>query len=246
MAKKRTQNKFPKTTDLVDSSTRTGMSGDDDWDQLFDPGAEGRLVRVNDPEVADGENSAPVSTRFLGFRLGREHYAVPILHLSEVVRFQEITAVPRVRRFVRGIISVRGTIVPIVDLQRRLSQQSEDDEETPSPVAPGGAADADAARRPSDVAAGAVQANLANLDRRVLITHHDGEVFGLLVDEVSDVFVAEPNDIEPPPATLPRRLLEFVSGIARVGGRIHTVLEVPAVLRFSAVARAFRPAEVVR
>lgn len=90
------------------------------------------------------------------------------------------------------------------------------------------------------------QSAAANLARRVLITQHGGEVFGLLVDEVSDVFVADPNDIEPPPATLPRRLLEFVAGIARVQGRIHTVLEVPAVLRFSAVARAYRRGKAVR
>jgi purine-binding chemotaxis protein CheW len=141
-----------------------------------------------------------------------------------------------VRSFVRGIISVRGTIVPILDLQRRLSQQEESDLGTSVPVA---------SMPTNDVASGG-QSVEANLQRRVLITQLGGEVFGLLVDEVSDVFVADPDDIEPPPATLPRRLLEFVSGIARVQGRIHTVLEVPAVLRFSAVARAYRRAEVVR
>lgn len=225
MSKKRTDSKMPIPPDLVDSSTRDGGVGGDEWDQLFSPEMGAALVERVEPEPAvEEEDAAPVSTRFLGFRLGQEHYAVPILHLSEVVRFQEITAVPRVRSFVRGIISVRGTIVPILDLQRRLSQREE---------SPEGGADAPRPTRSS-------------ADRRVLITHHSGEVFGLLVDEVSDVFVADPSDIEPPPATLPRRLLEFVSGIARVQGRIHTVLEVPAVLRFSAVAPAFRGAEVAR
>ena len=60
----------------------------------------------------------------------------------------------------------------------------------------------------------------------------------MLVDEVSDVFSLEPHEIEPPPATLPRRVIEFVAGIARVQGQIHTLLDLPALLRFDAVARA--------
>lgn len=234
MAKKRTENELNTSVDLVDPSASAGSSGGDDWDQLFDPAAQGELVLQAGPEVTEAEEASPTSTRYLGFRLGQEHYAVPILHLSEVVRFQEITAVPRVRSFVRGIISVRGTIVPILDLQRRLSQLEEADEGISAPVASASSCERDPVSQQS------------NLDRRVLITQHGEEVFGLLVDEVSDVFVADLDDIEPPPATLPRRLLEFVSGIARVQGRIHTVLEVSAVLRFSAVAPAFRGAEVVR
>lgn len=235
MAKKRTESEMPVPPDLVDSSTQSGPAGADEWDRLFSPEVGAAPVELHEAQTTEeDEEAAPVSTRFLGFRLGSEHYAVPILHLSEVVRFQEITAVPRVRPFVRGIISVRGTIVPILDLRRRLSQHEESQEGTSAPGGSEGATEQ--GPKPPH----------SNLDRRVLITQHGGEVFGLLVDEVSDVFVADPNEIEPPPATLPRRLLEFVSGIARVQGRIHTVLEVPAVLRFSAVAPAFRSAEGVR
>lgn len=233
MAKKRNETGLLIPPDLADSSGPAVSAGSDDWDVLFGAEAEDEFMPMVDPAADEGEDAAPVSTRYLGFRLGQEHYAVPILHLSEVVRVQEITAVPRVRSFVRGIISVRGTIVPILDLRRRLSQQQESDEGTSASAPNGG-----------DASYG--ESSAVNAERRVLITQHGGEVFGLLVDEVSDVFVADPNDIEPPPATLPRRLLEFVSGIARVQGRIHTVLEVPAVLRFSAVARAYRRAEVVR
>jgi purine-binding chemotaxis protein CheW len=231
MTKKRTPNDLPIPPDLVGSSGPAGSAGADEWDQLFNPEAGADPMVLAHAEVAEEDEAPPVSTRFLGFRLGQEYYAVPILHLSEVVRYQEITAVPRVRRFVRGIISVRGTIVPIVDLRRRLSQQPDEGTSAPAGTAP--TDDEDPVRWRS------------NVDRRVLITRHGGEVFGLLVDEVSDVFVADPADIEPPPATLPRRLLEFVSGIARVQGRIHTVLEVSSVLRFSAVDPAFRGAEVV-
>jgi purine-binding chemotaxis protein CheW len=234
MGKNKTESDLPIPPDLVGVTGLEEASGSDDWDQLFSPEADDQLVSVPNPEVAGEEDAAPVSTRFLGFRLGKEYFAIPILHLSEVVRFQEITAVPRVRRFVRGIISVRGTIVPILDLQRRLSQPRSSGEPSATTTGAGASDPRDQGRSGVDE------------DRRVLITQHGAEVFGLLVDEVSDVFVAEPDDIEPPPATLPRRLLDFVSGIARVQGRIHTVLEVSAVLRFTAVARAYRPAEVVQ
>ncbi|MFH2009718.1 MAG: chemotaxis protein CheW [bacterium] len=224
--KKSTESELPVVRDLAETSQTPTISKSDEWDQLFDPEVFAGDVVELEAAAPELEQAAPVTIRYLGFRLGSEYYAVPILNLSEVVRCQEITAVPRVRSFVRGIISVRGAIVPIVDLQQRLAQSGEEEGSSRVPF-------------------GAGPAGARASDRRVLITRHEGEAFGLLVDAVSDVFVLEPGEIEPPPATLPRRLLEFVSGIARVQGRIHTVLEVPAVLRFQAVARAFRGTEAV-
>jgi len=185
----------------------------DDWDQLFD--GEMAIEPIPEIEEEPAPEAAPLSDRYLGFRLGEEFYAVPLLGLSEVVRSQEVTYVPRLQPFLRGIISVRGAIVPIVDLRRRLAFD-------------------ESARE-------AAAARVADIHRvaegeRVLIARCGGEAFGLLVNEVTEPFSLEASEVEEPPPTLPRRLLEFVQGIGRVQGRIYTLLDLDVVLRFDAVS----------
>jgi purine-binding chemotaxis protein CheW len=58
--------------------------------------------------------------RFLTFMLAGEEYALDILRISEIIKVRPVTEVPRAPAFVTGIISVRGTIVPVVDLRLRL------------------------------------------------------------------------------------------------------------------------------
>jgi len=56
----------------------------------------------------------------LAFRLADEEYAVDILMIREIIRLVDITRVPRRPSFVKGIISLRGTIIPVIDLRTRL------------------------------------------------------------------------------------------------------------------------------
>jgi purine-binding chemotaxis protein CheW len=190
----------------------------DDWDRLFDPNAAeaGGARLALDLEEEESAREAPLAERYLGFRLGSEHYAVPVLKLTEVVRSREVCHVPRVKPFIRGIFSVRGTIVPVVDLKRRLA--FDPDRHEPAP------------------AVGAESGQPAHERERVLITRLGGETFGLLVDEVTHPFSIEAHEVEPPPPSLPRRLVEFVEGIGRVEQRIHILLDLDVVLRFDAVA----------
>lgn len=58
--------------------------------------------------------------RVLSFMLGREEYAIDILRIREIIRVRPITDVPRAPAFVPGILSLRGTIVPVLDLRKRL------------------------------------------------------------------------------------------------------------------------------
>ncbi|MBI1864503.1 MAG: chemotaxis protein CheW [Nitrospirae bacterium] len=69
-----------------------------------------------------GEKGGREEERFdlLVFRVGGEEYGVRVEHLSEVIRPSVLTAVPRAPRYILGIHSLRGTIVPIFDLRRRL------------------------------------------------------------------------------------------------------------------------------
>lgn len=58
----------------------------------------------------------------VGFRVGRETYGVPITALHEIVRVPEITAVPDAPDYVEGVINLRGKIVSVIDLRKRLGE----------------------------------------------------------------------------------------------------------------------------
>ena len=59
--------------------------------------------------------------KLVGFYLGEEEYAVDILRIKEIKLMQEITNVPKAPSFVEGVINLRGDIVPIIDLKKKLS-----------------------------------------------------------------------------------------------------------------------------
>jgi purine-binding chemotaxis protein CheW len=68
---------------------------------------------VQEPGMPAGERPR---REFLTCRLGAESYGIDILRVQEIREFDRLTRVPRVARFVRGVINLRGAIVPIIDL----------------------------------------------------------------------------------------------------------------------------------
>lgn len=69
---------------------------------------------------ASAETHPVETTEILAFKVANEEYAVRITELQEVIRYQKITAVPRSPRYLKGITSLRGKILPIIDLKERL------------------------------------------------------------------------------------------------------------------------------
>ncbi len=70
-----------------------------------------------------GEEAAEEATgqvEFLGFMLSSEEYALDILEIKEIIRLQTITTVPRTPAYLKGIITLRGVIIPVFDLRCRL------------------------------------------------------------------------------------------------------------------------------
>lgn len=58
--------------------------------------------------------------KYLNFRLDTKYYAFPLLKVREIIRLTDITPVPRTSEFIRGIINLRGKIIPVYDLRRRF------------------------------------------------------------------------------------------------------------------------------
>jgi purine-binding chemotaxis protein CheW len=79
--------------------------------------AEGGAAQMANTEIADGEIE-----QFVIFRLGDEHYGLPILAVDEIVRRpDQLTRVPRAPAFVEGVMNLRGKIVPVIDQRQRFS-----------------------------------------------------------------------------------------------------------------------------
>lgn len=144
------------------------------------------------------------------FVIGKELFGVSIEAVHEIVRVPEITAVPDAPPFLEGMINLRGKILPVIDLRRRL--------------------------------------RLAEVQRdkhtRVLITEDGGRLVGLLVDSVSEVLRVPEDALEPPPEMISSIGVEYLSAVAKVGGRLISLLNFAKVLGLEDMKRAVSAARV--
>lgn len=149
---------------------------------------------------------SPSSGRYLTFSLAGEVYALELLDVTEIMELRPLTVVPMMPDFVRGVINLRGRVVPVVDLAARFGLP---------PTTPG--------RRTSIViieggGAGSAEGRAAGGD------------IGVLVDQVHKVVHLEPGDVQPPPAFGAGIRADFIAGMAQHGDRFMIVLRVATVL----------------
>jgi purine-binding chemotaxis protein CheW len=79
----------------------------------------------------DRARAAAETRQYIGFRVGGEEYGIELLRVREVIRPREITRLPRTPSFVRGIINLRGDVIPVFDLRDKFSLPAKaDDEDT--------------------------------------------------------------------------------------------------------------------
>lgn len=86
-------------------------------------------VERNPQSPADGDRSRQI-TQIVGFQLANEEYGLDIMKVQEIILIGAITKVPQVPEYVKGLINLRGHVIPIVDLRRRFglaeAEQTED------------------------------------------------------------------------------------------------------------------------
>ncbi len=78
------------------------------------------LATENTSNMQSGAAKSTYGGRFLTFFLSNEEYGFEILKVQEIIGFQSITPVPRAPEFIRGIVNLRGKIIPILDLRTKL------------------------------------------------------------------------------------------------------------------------------
>lgn len=150
-----------------------------------------------------GEQAAAMMTRagkYLTFKLGVEEFGLEILKVQEIIKMMDITRVPRTPGFVRGVINLRGKVIPIVDLRLKFDMESRETTEKTCIIV--------------------VQVQRAD----GVVT------MGIIVDEVSEVLDVAGEQIEPAPEFGGVVDTSFILGMGKVGDRVVTLMDVDKVL----------------
>ena len=153
--------------------------------------------------VAEG---GATEQRYLAFRLAGQVYAIDIIRIREIIEYQVPTGVPMMPASVLGVINLRGSVVPVIDLAIRFGRE-------PSVVG----------KRSCIVI---VEVQHAGMNH----------IIGLLVDGVNAVMEIAAESIEPPPAFGTQIDTEFIEGMARVNGKFIILLDVARTLSLEEMA----------
>ena len=78
---------------------------------------------VDDVFLVDDEGENTQADKFLLFSIGEEIYGIAIAHVTEIIEMQKVTEVPDMPGFVKGVINLRGKVIPVVDLRLRFGMQ---------------------------------------------------------------------------------------------------------------------------
>lgn len=165
------------------------------------------LIKLN-KRASQAVATAQVERReqYLAFSVGGETFAMDIRSIREVIQFGGITEVPLMPPFIRGVINLRGSVVPVIDLCVRFG------------------------RPPSAVAQ---RTCIVILE---LAQGEGTAELGVMVDNVSEVLSIAASEVEPAPAFGNDLRSEFISGVAKVGERFVILLDVNHVLSIDELA----------
>lgn len=161
------------------------------------------------PPAQAGRPTEPA--QYLTFMLGGETFAIGILAIKEIIEYHALTTVPMMPECVRGVINLRGAVVPVMDLQARFGRPS-------SPVS----------KRTCIVIVEVQSMGEGG---------SESQVIGVLVDMVNEVIEIGPEDVEPAPAFGARIRTDFMQGMGRVKGRFVILLAMNQVFSLDDIAR---------
>ena len=165
----------------------------------------GALVKSGDRQAAV-ELVAEEQNQYLTFLLGGEMFAIGILNIKEIIEYGSLTEVPMMPEFIRGVINLRGAVVPVVDLSARFGRKR-----------------TEVTRRTCIVI----------IEVETDDEKHD---VGLVVDSVSEVLEIAAGEIEPAPSFGTRIRADFIHGMGKVNGKFVIILSVNNVLSLDDLA----------
>ncbi|MCP4633807.1 MAG: purine-binding chemotaxis protein CheW, partial [candidate division Zixibacteria bacterium] len=138
--------------------------------------------------------------KYLTFRLSSEEYGLEILKVREIIGLMNITHVPRTPHHIRGVINLRGKVIPVLDLRLKFDMEALDDTEETCIIV------VDAAGRTGTLS------------------------MGVLVDAVSEVLDIQQEEIEDAPAFGSGVDVDYILGIGKIKNSVKILLDIDKVL----------------
>lgn len=143
--------------------------------------------------------------QYLTYPLGGEPFAIGILAIKEIIEYGSLTEVPRMPAFIRGVINLRGAIVPVIDLDARFGKRTT------------------TVTRRTCIVILEVECDCEN------------QVVGIIVDAVSEVLEIPNDQVEPAPSFGAKIRADFIQGMGKVNGKFVIVLNVNKVLSINEI-----------
>jgi purine-binding chemotaxis protein CheW len=145
--------------------------------------------------------------KYLTFKLAEEEYGLEILKVQEIIQMQAVTRVPRTPDYVRGVINLRGKVIPVIDLRKKFGLVTVDDTEKTCIIV----------------------VQIRTTDSTV--------VMGIIIDEVKEVLDIKAENIEETPTFDASINTEFILGIGKIGSSVKMLLDIDKVLSMAEVAK---------
>src|SRR5580693_4357474 len=152
------------------------------------------------PESGAATRSDSRTGKYLAFQLGREEFAIQVLKVREIIGVQDITAVPQTPVFVKGVINLRGKVIPVVDLRLKfgLTQQVYNERTC------------------------IIVVQVEHESRSMMM--------GIVVDSVAEVLNISLADIEDTPNFGQGVATPYLLGMAKIKGRVKLLLDIDRVM----------------
>jgi purine-binding chemotaxis protein CheW len=144
--------------------------------------------------------------KYLTFSLAEEEYGIGILKIKEIIGMMPITTVPRTPEFVKGVINLRGKVIPVMDLRLRFGMKEIDYTERTCIVV----------------------VEIEGASGTVMI--------GVVVDSVSEVLNIKGEDVEETPTFGAKMNTDYILGMAKMGGGVKILLDIDQVLSEDEIA----------
>lgn len=144
--------------------------------------------------------------QYLTFIVGSERLAVEILDVKELIEVSNMTRVPMTPAFIRGVINLRGSVIPVIDLSTRLGYQQH-----------------------------AITKRSCILLVEVM-HEEQRQSLGMLVDEVNEIVEISPDEIQPPPGFGAEIRVDFIKAMGRIEDEFIILLAIDKVLSVKELA----------
>lgn len=156
--------------------------------------------RVSQASVMEPATTRRRQGKYLIFHLGKEEFGVQVLKVREIMGLQDITSVPQVPAFIKGVINLRGKVIPVMDLRLKFGL---------------------------DTAEYTQRTCIVVLE---VVLQSGAILMGAIVDGVSEVVNLQESEIEDTPDFGDQAELPYVLGMAKVKGKVKILLDIDHVL----------------